>query len=153
MDEQQRIERGSCFCGKVIAAARGEPFWVNYDHDDDCRKALGGPLTVWIGYRQAQISFGSNVPKMFSKTPGVVRTFCEECGSSIGYIDQGLRDEYWLTIGFMDNPERFEPEAHSFWSMKLPWVEFADDLPRVPRYSRPRDPNVGDPSNRAKQQR
>lgn len=65
-----------------------------------------------LGYRQAQISFGTNVPKMFSQTPGVIRTFCEECGSSIGYADEGLHDEYWLTIGFMDNPERFEPEAH-----------------------------------------
>jgi hypothetical protein len=39
------------------------------------------------------------------------------------------RDEYWLTIGFMDKPERFKPAVHAFWSMKLPWIEFADHLP------------------------
>lgn len=153
MVDQDRIERGSCFCGKIVAHVRGEPFWINYDHDDDCRKALGSPLTVWIGYRQEQISFRENTPKTFSKTPGVLRTFCEKCGSSIGYVDEGPPAEYWLTIGFMDNPERFKPEMHAFWSMKLPWVEFADDLPRTPGYSRRRDPAIGDPSTRARERR
>ncbi|MBZ9986853.1 GFA family protein [Mesorhizobium sp. BH1-1-5] len=150
---RDRIEKGSCFCGKVMAEAHGEPFWVNYDHDDDCRKALGSPLTIWIGYKQEQIRFGGQAPKTFSKTSGVVRSFCAECGSSIGYVDEGLANEYWLTVGFMDHPERFKPAVHAFWSMKLPWVEFADDLPRLWRYSRPRDPAIGDPSSRMKDDR
>ena len=39
----ERIERALCFCGKIQAEARGEPFWVCSDHDDDCRRAIGSP--------------------------------------------------------------------------------------------------------------
>ncbi|RWC26651.1 MAG: hypothetical protein EOS27_24365 [Mesorhizobium sp.] len=35
-------------------------------------------------------------------TPGSMLS--EECGSSIGYVDEGLRDEYSLTIGFYGQP-------------------------------------------------
>lgn len=31
---------------------------VNYDHDDDRRKALGSPLTICIGYKREQTRFG-----------------------------------------------------------------------------------------------
>jgi hypothetical protein len=40
-------------------------------------EALGSPLTIWIGYKQEQIRFGDHAPKTFSKTPGVVRSFCD----------------------------------------------------------------------------
>jgi len=126
----------------------GDPFWVNYDHDDDCRKALGGPLTIWIGYKREQVRFTRGSPRTFSKTPGVERSFCASCGSSIGYVDEGLADEIWLTIGFMDRPERFEPQAHGYWRMKLPWIRFDDDLPRTETYTRERDPIVGYPAER-----
>lgn len=144
----RRVEKGSCFCGTIVAEAEGEPFWINYDHDDDCRKALGSPLTIWIGYQCKQVNFISGIPTSFSKTSGVQRTFCAKCGSSIAYMDDGLKDEIWLTIGFMDHPERYEPMAHGFWPMKLPWIKFGDHLPRAESYTRRRDRAIGYPSGR-----
>ncbi|RWE57172.1 GFA family protein [Mesorhizobium sp.] len=143
-----RIETGSCFCGTITAEMHGDPFWICSDHDDDCRKAIGSPLTVWVGYRPAQFRLLTGTPKTFSRTPGVLRTFCADCGTSIAYLDQGLPEELYVTIGFFDRPERFAPQAHAYWDMKLPWVEFRDDLPRVGRYSRRRDPAVGNPADR-----
>jgi hypothetical protein len=143
-----RIETGACFCGEIVAEAHGEPFWICYDHDDDCRRAIGSPLTVWVGYRPSQFQLAHGTPKSFSKTKGVVRTFCPECGTSISYMDEGISDELYLNIGFWDNPERFRPQAHAYWGMKLPWIDFADDLPRTDAYSRERDPAVGYPIDR-----
>ena len=143
-----RIETGSCFCGTIAASMHGEPFWVCYDHDDDCRRAIGGPLNIWVGYRPNQFRLMHGIPKSFSKTRGVVRSFCPNCGTSISYLDDGLSDELYLAIGFLDNPERFEPQAHAYWRMKLPWVDFADDLPRVDGYSRGRDLALGNPIDR-----
>jgi hypothetical protein len=85
-----RVESGSCFCGAITAEFDGEPFWIGYDHDDDCRKAIGSPLTVWVGYRPNQFRLTRGAPKAFSKTRGVTRTFCSDCGTSIGYLDAGL---------------------------------------------------------------
>ena len=145
MDE--RIETGHCFCGAVAAEMRGDPFWICYDHDDDCRRAIGGPLTVWVGYRTTELRWIRGIPKAFSGTVGITRTFCSACGSSISYTDAGLSDEFYVTIGFLDNPERFVPQAHAYWQMKLPWVSFADNLPRVDRFSQ-RDPSLGYPTER-----
>ncbi len=144
----ERVEYGHCFCGRIQATATGEPFWICSDHDDDCRRAIGSPLTVWVGYRPHQVAFTADSPKSFSRTPGVVRTFCGDCGTSIGYTDLGLPGELYLGVGFMDHPERFPPQAHAYWSMRLPWVEFADDLPRVGGVTRPRDPAFGNPADR-----
>ena len=143
-----RVEGGACFCGGIVAEAHGEPFWTCYDHDDDCRRAIGSPLTIWIGYRPDQVRLIRGNPKSFSKTKGVVRTFCADCGTSISYTDEGAEDELYLSIGFMDNPERFRPQAHAYWRMKLPWMDFAEDLPRIEAYSRERDPGLGYPRDR-----
>ena len=143
-----RAETGRCFCGAIAAEMTGEPFWVCYDHDDDCRRATGSPLSVWIGYRPDQVRFTSGEPARFSRTPGVVRTFCAGCGTSIGYSDAGLAAELYLSIGFMDRPERFPPSAHACWRERLPWIQFADGLERVDSYSRPRDPALGYPDDR-----
>ena len=35
-----RRETGACFCGGIAAAMDGEPFWICYDRDDDCRRAI-----------------------------------------------------------------------------------------------------------------
>jgi hypothetical protein len=106
-----RLETGACFCGALAAEMRGDPFWICYDHDDDCRRAIGCPLAVWVGYHPSEFRLTRGVLKSFSKTKGVTRTFCPECGTSVSYFDEGLREELYLTIGFLDNPERFLPRA------------------------------------------
>lgn len=144
----ERRETGACFCGAIAAEMTGEPFWVCTDHDDDCRRAIGGPLMLWVGYRLEQVRFVRGTPKTYSRTPGVVRSFCGDCGTSIGYRDEGTPNELYLAIGFLDRPERFAPQAHAFWRERLPWVAFADDLPRLEEYSRERDPTYGKPRDR-----
>jgi hypothetical protein len=66
-----RIESEACFCGNIAAEFHGDPFWICYDHDDDCRKAIGSPLTVWVGYRPNQFHLLCEKPEAFSKTKGV----------------------------------------------------------------------------------
>jgi hypothetical protein len=144
----RRIETGACFCGAIAAEMHGEPFWICYDHDDDCRRAIGSPLTVWVGYRPQEFRLVRGAPKSFSKTKGVVRTFCPNCGTSITYSDEGLADEVYIAIGFMDRPERFAPRAHAYWDMRLPWVNFSDALPKTGGYTRVRDAALGYPSTR-----
>lgn len=91
---------------------------------------------------------GANT-KTFSKTRGVLRSFCEKCGTFIGYADPGLPDEFYVSIGFMDAPEKFAPRAQAYWEMRLPFIVMADGLPRVNGYSRQRDPSFGNPRDRS----
>lgn len=143
-----RVDGGHCFCGKNKAVMTGEPFWICYDHDDDCRRAIGSPLTIWVGYKAAQVTFTAGEPRKFSKTRGVTRTFCSTCGTSITYVDEGLPDEIYVNIGFMDHPEQFPPAAHAYWEMKLRFIEINDDLPKTITYTRDREPGLGFPNKR-----
>ncbi|MBV8805421.1 MAG: GFA family protein [Sinobacteraceae bacterium] len=145
-----RAEAGSCFCGAIIAEIQGDPFWICYDHDSDCRRAIGSPVVVWVGYRPEQFHITQGKPKSFSRTRGVTRTFCPDCGTSIGYEDRGTPNELYIALGFLHHPERFPPQAHAYWCEKLPWISFADKLPRIDGYSRERDAEHGTPADRAR---
>ena len=109
-----RIEPGHCFCGRIQALMHGEPFWICYDHDDDCRRAIGSPLTIWVGYRPEQFVLKSGYLKTFSKTPGIVRTFCGDCGTSIGYEDQGLPDNSTSASVSCTRQNVFRPKLMAF---------------------------------------
>jgi hypothetical protein len=78
-----RVETGACFCGNITAQIIGEPFWICYDHDDDCRRAVGIPLNLWVGCRPSQFTLLRGTLKRFSKTKGITRSFCGDCGTSI----------------------------------------------------------------------
>jgi hypothetical protein len=103
---------------------------------------------IWVGYRPGQFHLLRGQLSSFSKTRGVRRGFCAKCGTSISYQDDGCEDELYLSIGFFDHPERHSPQAHAYWCMRLPFVDFADDLPKLDGYSRDRDPRYGYPRER-----
>lgn len=129
---------GSCFCGQIRFRFRGRPLWITYDHDSDCRKAIGAPLVVWVGYRTSDVELVAGMPAVYNSSPGIRRSFCARCGTSIAYEDDGLPDETYYTIGLFDEPEAFAPKAHAFLSERLSWVKIADELPRYPGHSRER---------------
>jgi hypothetical protein len=93
---------------------------------------VGGAANVWVGYQPHQVTITSGKPAVFSKTPGISRSFCSTCGTSIAYQDDGIKDELYLTLGFFDGPEGLPPSAHAYWRLRLPWVSFADTIPRTP---------------------
>ena len=130
---------GRCFCGGVTGRFDGEPFWIAADHDEDCRRATGGALLIWIGYRPEQVRLEGDSLTAFSRTAGVVRLFCRVCGTSIAYEDARLPDEVHISLGFMEDHQAFAPQVHAFWGERLRHVELVDDLPKEEAFSRERD--------------
>lgn len=119
---------GSCRCGLISVKAAGEPIWQSYCHCTDCRKQTGAPVMAFVGFRDADLTWHGE-PKTW-RAGGVTRSFCEYCGSQIGYRDDRLPDEIYFTLGFMDEPERYPPKMHAFVKRQLPFLHMTDDLPR-----------------------
>jgi hypothetical protein len=71
-------------------------------------------------------------PKNYQSSPNVVRTFCENCGSPLNYLDSELLDKVEIPIGVFDDPESLVPQEHIWTSRKPSWVLICDDLPRRP---------------------
>lgn len=83
---------------------------------------------AFVAFRNEAVKwFGT--PKTF-RASGVERSFCEHCGSQIGYCDDLLPGEIYFALGFMDEPECYPPSLHAFEKRRLPFLHINDDLPR-----------------------
>ena len=69
---------------------------------------------------------------MYQSSELASRSFCARCGSSIGFHPQD--GTVWISLGTLDDPERFEPEFHIFVEDKMPWSKFDEALPQYERY-------------------
>lgn len=137
-----RVEGGGCMCGAVRVRATGDPFFVGYCHCSDCRKASGAPVMVFAGYEAGRVEVEGH-PAVYGSSPGVRRSFCGGCGTSLFYEDEGLPGEIYVAVGVFDEPERFRPEHHGWMSQALHWLHIHDELPRHGKSSRPRGGNPG----------
>ena len=134
---------GRCACGAVRFSAEGEPVWAAYCHCEDCRRATGAPVTLWVGFEAAKVSWTGTAAERTTGS-GCVRRWCGACGSPLSYADATIRGgEIYLAIGAFEAPERVAPMAHAFWPSRLPFMTVTDELPRYDRYSRPRADGAG----------
>jgi hypothetical protein len=133
-----REERGGCMCGAVRSRALGEPLCVVYCHCRDCRRATGAPVSVFAGYPSERVEALAGEPVSYESSPGVRRSFCGRCGTSLSYEDKRLPGEIYLSVGAFDAPERFRPQSHGWESQRLGWLSISDALGRHPESGRPR---------------
>lgn len=64
----------------------------------------------------------------YNSSAGVIRTFCERCGTSLTY-EQIAEDSIDIAVATLDDPGSVTPTSHIWVSDKLPWVNISDGLP------------------------
>lgn len=110
-----------------------DPFSTSYCHCRDCRRQSGAPVMAFVGFKETDLTW-HGAPQTW-RAGGVERSFCSHCGSQIGYRDDKLPGEVYLSIGFMDEPENYPPRLHAFEKRRLPFLHIVDDLPRHDGFS------------------
>jgi hypothetical protein len=120
---------GGCQCGNVRFEVSGEPIVVALCHCSTCRRANAAPAVAWAMFAQDQVLFEGE-PKNYRSSPSATRGFCAECGTQISFTAEYISGLIDLTVGSFDHPESLPPALHYWDSKRLPWVNFADDLPR-----------------------
>jgi hypothetical protein len=83
-------------------------------------------------YKDEQVKFVNERPRLYSSSPEARRGFCAVCGTQISFTASFLPGLIDITIGSLDNPEAIKPTLHYWHSKHLSWAEFADTLPRHP---------------------
>jgi hypothetical protein len=121
---------GGCQCGAVRYEASGEPIVVAICHCTMCRRANAAPAVAWAMFRQDQVRFVAGEPKHYASSQPARRGFCEHCGTQLSFTADYIPGLIDLTVGSIDEPERLPPALHYWESKRLPWVHFADVLPR-----------------------
>lgn len=75
------------------------------------------------------IEFTAGYPAIFADA-GVERGFCPNCGSSLTYAAKRFPGYIQVHVGSLDDPDRFQPEAHVHHAEKVGWFHVDDGLPR-----------------------
>lgn len=121
---------GGCQCGAVRFEAQGDPVVVAICHCSTCRRANAAPAVAWAMYQEGQVRFTKAAPTQYRSSEPARRGFCSNCGTQISFTAQYIPGLIDLTVGSFDKPESLAPSLHYWESRRLPWVKFADDLPR-----------------------
>lgn len=95
-------------------------------------------MTTFVGCSSDEVRMLGESPEVYFSSPGIRRSFCGSCGTSLAYEDERLPGEIYFLVGVFDEPDKFEPERHSWFSQKLNWLHLGDDAPRHQESSRPR---------------
>ena len=130
MTDADTIHGGHCLCGALKFEVTGAPEWAAHCHCESCRRATGGPMTTFAGYRESTFAYTAGTPRAHHSSPGVTREFCGECGTALTYRNDALGDEVHVLVAAFDTPADFEPQKHVFFEEKLPWLHIGDDLPK-----------------------
>ena len=99
---------GRCFCGAVRYRATRKPERVELCYCGDCTRAIGSVVTAWARFPTSRFAFTSGEPIRFESSPGITRTFCGRCGTSLTYhYRDGKRVD--VTTATLDDPPGFPP--------------------------------------------
>jgi hypothetical protein len=124
--------RGSCLCGDVRFEISGKLSAASHCHCSMCRKAHGAAFGTYAAAKAAEfrVVAGSERIKRYQSSPGIVRTFCARCGSTLHGLDESKPEVVDIVLGVIDGDPGVRPQSHIFVGSKAPWHEITDNLPQ-----------------------
>jgi hypothetical protein len=110
---------GGCLCGALRYRIEGRPRSAGICHCATCRRAAGAQSVAWTTVPAGTFAWTAGTPAAFASSPGVERTHCPRCGTSLTYrAGAGSLD---VTLASLDDPEALPPENEIWLSHRLSW--------------------------------
>ena len=125
------VATGRCYCGAITFSASQAPQAIAYCHCDSCRRATGGVVAAFAAFDERAVAFTPDDGRRIAINPGVSRTFCAACGSSLTGRYSYLPGQVYISLGVIDQADDFEPGIHTHHSERLRWLHIDDDLERL----------------------
>lgn len=133
---------GRCLCGGVsydingkLPERDGTIELPVYCHCKMCQRATGSAFwaSTMVPAAQFVLRTGQELLTRYESSPGVFRSFCKVCGSSLFFDAQAEPNQRYVGLGTLDHFET-PPKMHIFVASRAPWYELKDDLPQVDTY-------------------
>lgn len=125
--------RGSCLCGAVTFSVSGFSEQAAHCHCSMCRKFHGAAFATLVSVADLRWISGTENLKEFVAPNGTTRTFCNECGSSLGFRASGVAtDEMELAVATFDENIPVKIDAHIYSRYKANWCDLSATLPEFP---------------------
>jgi hypothetical protein len=124
------MTKGHCLCGAVAYTAGGDPNWVSHCHCGSCRRNSGAAVATFVSFPLSEFAVTKGALSDYESSPGVMRSFCNKCGSPMTYRSKNMPTEIHVFLGSLENPEEFPAQLQVFCAEKLPWLSIDDQLPK-----------------------
>lgn len=126
--------KGSCMCGKVNYAIKGQLSDITHCHCTTCRKAHGSAFSSVAAVQITDFEFcsGEELIKSYQSSAGKFRYFCSNCGSQL-YAQREGQAHYILRLGTLNDDPKVKPTNHIWLSQKAPWYDIDSDC-NIARY-------------------
>ena len=125
----QKVYRGSCLCSQVRFSVSGFSENVANCHCTMCRKFHGAAFGTLVSVENLQWLSGLEQLKDYTADNGTVRTFCSNCGSSIGFRVMGAPFEnIELAIATFDEDLPVIVGAQIYTEYKANWVSLMNNV-------------------------
>ncbi len=118
-----RNYRGSCLCGSISYEVSGFSSQVANCHCSMCRKFHGSAFGTLVSVTGLNWLTGKEHLKDYVGSNGTVRSFCAECGSSIGFrVKDSPLESIELAIATFDEDIPVVVDAQIYTNYKANWV-------------------------------
>jgi hypothetical protein len=119
---------GGCQCGGVRYEVRGKLRDVIACHCTQCRRTSGHFVAATACRRRAFTLVKEDTLKWYAAVPGFRRGFCNECGSSL-FFEQDGGDRVSIAAGSLDESQGLKIAAHIFASEAGDYYEIHSLVP------------------------
>ncbi|MCU1716277.1 GFA family protein [Pseudomonas sp. 5P_3.1_Bac2] len=124
------MHSGSCLCQAVCYQIATPIAAGIHCHCQQCRKAHGAAFASYVNVRREHFvwSQGEQWLRRYQSSPGVTRTFCGQCGSTLLWL--GEQRPNWLSVALatLDTPLDTMTWQHIHLDSKAPWHHWTDGL-------------------------
>lgn len=113
---------GGCLCGAIRFEIAAKPDDVVVCHCPDCRRATGAQSVAWLFLPLEHYQLTKGAPATFNSSPGVTRSFCGHCGTTLSWVGVKQPGRIDVTVGSLDEPAKCKPTRAVYRRHRLPWA-------------------------------
>lgn len=110
---------GGCHCGTIRYRIDGPVVSAGICHCASCRRTAGAESVAWLTVAPGDIVQLAGDPTRYTSSPGVTRTFCPVCGTSLTF-QNGL-SSIDITLASLDDPEAVPPTREWWLDHRVSW--------------------------------
>ena len=122
---------GSCLCGDVSFSVSGFADKIAHCHCSMCRKFHGAAFGTLSPVKNLTWLSGESLLTDYVAENGTTRTFCRQCGSSIGFRCKGEPlERIELALNLSEGELPVHIDAHIYTQYKSDWDSITDELPQ-----------------------
>jgi len=122
--------KGSCLCHQITFVVNGFNEKAANCHCTMCQKFHGAAFGTLVSVSGLKWVSGVELIKHFTAPNGTTRSFCKECGSSLGFrVKDAPIEEIELAIALFDDDIPVTIDAQIYTNYRANWSALQPEIP------------------------